>query len=130
MFQSLISMHIFFISYEDSNDILGDVDCQKRAICEIYRNSAELGEISTRAQHSLNFLESFSLMSLPDEFMNIVDEFMVIFLNNRCENLIRSLLFLSQDAQTSGKSPETIQCQDLYYCPKSILELRRMYNQI
>ena len=62
------------------------MDCQKKAVCEIYRNSAQLGEISQRAQHSLDMLESFSLMALPDDFINLVDEFMVRypfnFLNN------------------------------------------------
>ena len=30
-----------------------------------------------RARHGLDMMESFSYMSLPDEFFNILDEFMV-----------------------------------------------------
>jgi len=95
--------------YETSSDLLNDLDCQKKAICEVYQNALELGEISTRARHSLDFLDSASVLSVPDEFLNIIDEF--------------------TDAQQAGKANE-FQCQDLYLCPNSLVQLKRMYNQI
>ena len=56
---------------------MSDVDCTKKAICEIYQNSQELGPLGKRAMHGLDMMESLSYMSLPDEFFNILDEFMV-----------------------------------------------------
>ena len=67
----------FFFRYEASNDLLGDMECQKRAICEVYKNSYELGAVSERARHSLDYLDTVSLFNLPDEFLTILDEFMV-----------------------------------------------------
>ena len=82
-----------FSRYEASDNFLGDIDCQKRAICEIYQNPLEMGELNIRAKHSLDMLESASLMSLPDEFMNLVDEFLVReFLQN---TMVRKLIFIS-----------------------------------
>jgi len=96
--------------YETSSEVLSDVDCTKKAICEIYQNSQELGQLGQRAMHGLDMMESLSYMSLPDEFFNILDEFM--------------------DAQTEGRTRE-VQCQELYpTCPKSLTELSRMYNHI
>ena len=68
--------------YEASNELFGDVDCQKKAICEIYQNPQKLGLFGERARHGLDMMESFSYMSLPDEFFNILDEFMVSLFNN------------------------------------------------
>lgn len=42
-----------------------------------------------------------------------------------CENNFT----LFQDAQQAGKANE-FQCQDLYLCPNSLVQLKRMYNQI
>ena len=67
----------FCYRYDASDDLLSDIDCQRQAICEVYKNSAELGEISKRAKHSLDSLESLSQVSLPDSFMNVIDEFHV-----------------------------------------------------
>ena len=53
------------------------MDCQKKAICEVYQNAQQLGAVSQRARHSLDYLETLSVLSLPDEFMNIIDEFVV-----------------------------------------------------
>ena len=68
---------MFHSRYEASNDLLTDMDCQKKAICEVYQNALELGEVSERARHSLDYLDYLNVFSLPDEFMNIVDEFTV-----------------------------------------------------
>merc|ERR1712047_76635 len=95
--------------YETSSDLLNDLDCQKKAICEVYQNALELGEISKRARHSLDFLDSASVLSVPEEFLDIIDEF--------------------TDAQQAGKANE-FQCQDLYRCPNSLVQLKRLYNQI
>ena len=70
-----------FSRYETSSDLLNDLDCQKKAICEVYQNALELGEISKRARHSLDFLDSASVLSVPDEFLDIIDEFTVSYLN-------------------------------------------------
>merc|ERR1712203_276516 len=76
--------------YETSSEVLSDVDCTKKAICEIYQNSQELGQLGERAMHGLDMMESLSYMSLPDEFFNILDEFM--------------------DAQNEGRTRK-VQCQ-------------------
>ena len=73
----LITKTLFFFSYETSNGLFNDMDCQKKAICEVYQNAQQLGAVSQRARHSLDNLETLSLLSLPDEFMNIIDEFVV-----------------------------------------------------
>ena len=72
-------MFVHFLSYryETSSEVMSDVDCTKKAICEIYQNSQELGQLGERAMHGLDMMESLSYMSLPDEFFNILDEFMV-----------------------------------------------------
>ena len=70
-------VHFLFYRYETSSEVMGDVDCTKKAICEIYQNSQELGPLGKRAMHGLDMMESLSYMSLPDEFFNILDEFMV-----------------------------------------------------
>merc|ERR1711956_29599 len=101
---------LLVIRYETSSEVMSDVDCTKKAICEIYQNSQELGTLGKRAMHGLDMMESLSYMSLPDEFFNILDEFM--------------------DAQNEGRTRK-VQCQDLYpTCPKSLTELSRMYNHI
>ena len=79
----------FYSRYETSSDLLNDLDCQKKAICEVYQNALELGEISTRARHSLDFLDSASVLSVPDEFLNIIDEFTVSFLFREISYLVR-----------------------------------------
>ena len=53
------------------------MDCQKNAICQVYQNALELGEIGSRAQRSLDILDTLSVLAMPDELMNIVDEFTV-----------------------------------------------------
>ena len=72
-----LNNYLLIFRYEASNDLLGDMECQKRAICEVYRNSYELGAVSERARHSLDYLDTVSLFNLPDEFLTILDEFMV-----------------------------------------------------
>ena len=65
-------------SYEAGSDLLTDLDCQKRAICEVYRYPQELGEVSKRAKHSLNLIdEAAKYLSLTDELLNLVDEYAV-----------------------------------------------------
>ena len=39
--------------YETSSEVMSDVDCTKKAICEIYQNSQELGQLGERAMHVL-----------------------------------------------------------------------------
>ena len=90
-----------FSRYETSSDLLNDLDCQKKAICEVYQNALELGEISQRARHSLDFLDSASVLSVPDEFLDIIDEFTVSYLNIKemsqlttvFENYTKSLIY-------------------------------------
>ena len=49
-----------------------------KVICEIYRDDTnELGEVGTRAKHSLDFVDAVQYLNLPDEFLNLADEYMV-----------------------------------------------------
>jgi hypothetical protein len=60
-----------------------------KVICEIYRDETnELGEIGKRAKHSLDFVDTVQYLNLPDEFMNLADEYVVrvILLKKRYTN--------------------------------------------
>ena len=49
-----------------------------KVICEIYRDDTnELGEVGMRAKHSLDFVDAVQYLNLPDEFLNLADEYMV-----------------------------------------------------
>ena len=49
-----------------------------KVICEIYRDDTnELGEVGRRAKHSLDFVDAVQYLNLPDEFLNLADEYMV-----------------------------------------------------
>lgn len=102
-------LNLAYQIYESGTELLGDMDCQKKAVCEVYQNAVELGEVSKRAKHSLDYLDSVQYFSMPDEVMNIVDEFL--------------------DAKQAGISTED-KCDDMYMCQKSLLKLRNMYNNI
>ena len=62
----------FLYRYETSSEVLDDIDCTKRAVCEVYQNSNELGEFGQRAVHGFDMMESWSewLKLLPGEFLN------------------------------------------------------------
>ena len=62
--------------------MLDDIDCTKKAVCEVYQNSNELGEFGQRAVHGFDMMESMSdwLKLLPGEFVNTLDEILVSFL--------------------------------------------------
>ena len=54
------------------------MECQKKAICEIYQDeSNELGEFGRRAKHSLDFVDSVQYLNVPDEVLNLADEYAV-----------------------------------------------------
>ena len=56
-----------------------DIDCTKRAVCEVYQNSIELGELGKRAVHGFDMMESYMdyLKLLPSEFVVTLDEILV-----------------------------------------------------
>lgn len=66
--------------YETGNSLLTDINCQRRAVCEVYRYQDQLGELSKRARHSLDYLDTLPYLSLPDEINEISDELVVSIL--------------------------------------------------
>ena len=49
-----------------------------KVICEIYKDeSNELGEIGKRARHSLDFIDAVQYLKLPEEFLELADEYSV-----------------------------------------------------
>ena len=82
---------LFFHRYETSSEVLEDIDCTKRAVCEVYQNSIELGELGKRAVHGFDMIESYMdyLKLLPSEFVVTLDEILVrrffySILQNKC----------------------------------------------
>ena len=53
----------FFYRYETSSEVMSDVDCTKKAICEIYQNSQELGQLGERAMHGLGGFQLLDLIT-------------------------------------------------------------------
>jgi hypothetical protein len=54
--QSYFPYRYFFYRYETGSSLLTDTSCQLRAVCEVYRYQQQLGELSRRARHSLDYL--------------------------------------------------------------------------
>ena len=76
----LLLIYSFFkqIRYSAGKNLLNDMECQMKVICEIYQDgSNELGEIGKRARHSLDFVDAVQYLNLPDEFLNLADEYAV-----------------------------------------------------
>ena len=64
--------------YSAGKNVINDLECQTKVICEIYRDETnELGELGKRAKHSLDFVDAVQYLNLPDEFVNLADEYMV-----------------------------------------------------
>ena len=60
-----------------------------KVICEIYRDETnELGEIGKRAKHSLDFVDTVQYLNLPDEFMNLADEYVVRVIKRQDKQII------------------------------------------
>lgn len=75
-----IFLHFFLsfsCSYETGSSAVTDIECQKKMICEIYQDANELGEVSARGRHSLDFMDTAQFFSLPDVLANTIDEFQV-----------------------------------------------------
>ena len=74
---------VFHCRYEAGSSLFTDINCQRRAVCEVYRYQEQLGELSRRARHSLDYLNTLQYFSLPDEINEISDELLVnLFLTN------------------------------------------------
>ena len=59
-----------------------DGDCQKKAICELYRDeTGVLGGFSARARIGLDLMDALAYVALPDMVINTVDELQVKFIN-------------------------------------------------
>ena len=84
MLLSVIEAYDLFSSYETGNSLLTDINCQRRAVCEVYKFQDQLGELSKRARHSLDYLDTLPYLSLPDEINEISDELVVIALLYFC----------------------------------------------
>ena len=64
--------------YSAGKNLLNDMECQRKAICEIYQDeSNEFGEFGRRAKHSLDFVDSVQYLNVPDEVLNLADEYAV-----------------------------------------------------
>ncbi len=64
--------------YDTGSEMLGDADCQRKAVCEVYQQRRRLGEAGRRARHSLDFLgDAAGYLALPDAVANTLDEFQV-----------------------------------------------------
>ena len=59
-----------------------DGDCQKKAICELYRDeTGVLGGFSARARTGLDLMDALAYVALPDMVVNTVDELKVKYRN-------------------------------------------------
>ena len=75
--------------YSAGKTVINDLECQMKVICEIYRDETnELGEIGKRAKHSLDFVDTVQYLNLPDEFMNLADEYVVRVIKRQDKQII------------------------------------------
>jgi len=98
-------------TYSAGTTVLNDIECQMKVICEIYRDDTnELGEVGRRAKHSLDFVDAVQYLNLPDEFLNLADEYMM--------------------AKESAKDKE-LDCEENYpYCPHSLTTIKKKYDAL
>jgi len=91
-------------------ELLGDADCQKRMICEAYKNRRELGELGRRARHAVDLADAYASLA-PDMLANALDEF--------------------SDAKAKGEEEDVpATCEELFECSKSLLPLKARYDRI
>jgi len=53
-----------------------DLDCQKRLICEIHQNTTKFGSAAARMVDLFSYLQYAEVLSLPDEFKALVEEYL------------------------------------------------------
>jgi len=53
-----------------------DLDCQKRLICEIHQNTSKFGAAAARMVDLFSYLQYAEVLSLPDEFKSLVEEYL------------------------------------------------------
>lgn len=53
-----------------------DLDCQKRLICEIHQNTTKFGTAAARMVDLFSYLQYAEVLSLPDEFKALVEEYL------------------------------------------------------
>lgn len=102
-------IHLAYETYETGTAVLFDIDCQRRAVCEIYRYQQQLGELSKRARHSLDYIGTVPYLSLPDEINQVADELV--------------------EAKEMGETNQD--CADMYHmCEKSLLDMKKTYDSL
>eukprot|EP00094_Tigriopus_californicus_P003541 TCALIF_03406-PA protein Name:"Protein of unknown function" AED:0.06 eAED:0.06 QI:8/1/0.33/1/1/0.66/3/0/193 len=60
-------------TYEMGSETMKDMSCRKKIICEIYHY--DLGHLTTRARHGMDFLDVFNYLNLTDDLMEQMDEY-------------------------------------------------------
>jgi len=61
-------------AYEKFNP--SDLDCQKRLICEVHQNTDKFGPAAARMVDLFSYLQYTEVLSLPEEFKALVDEYL------------------------------------------------------
>jgi len=62
-------------SYNVGKDLIEDLDCQKKFICESFRHKKALGEIGARFRHSVDLFFSEKDFPNAEVFLPNLDEF-------------------------------------------------------
>ena len=72
---------LFVRRYLAGSDVLSDFSCQKKLVCELYWESDDLGELSSRGAHGLDLLlagaDVSRYVTLPQPVNNAIEEFKV-----------------------------------------------------
>jgi len=85
-----------------------DLDCQKRLICEVHQNTTKFGAAAARMVDLFSYLQYAEVLSLPDEFKALVEEYL--------------------DAADRGRSLQK-DCGELYdSCDFSVKKMVDKYN--
>lgn len=102
-------IHLAYETYETGSSLFTDINCQRRAVCEIYKYQQQLGELSRRARHSLDYLNTIAYLNMPDEINELTDELM--------------------EAKDAGEKNED--CVELFpMCDTSLLNVKGIYDSL
>ena len=67
--------------YLAGSDVFSDFSCQKKLVCEVYWESDDLGELSSRGAHGLDLVlagaSASRFVTLPQPVTNALEEFKV-----------------------------------------------------
>jgi len=53
-----------------------DLDCQKRLICEVHQNTSKFGAAASRMVDLFSYLQYAEVLSLPEQFKSLVEEYL------------------------------------------------------